>query len=239
MNNDALASGSPQNNPRVPTAEEIIALYKDAWSHQRDLEQQMIPDIPQFHDSLSAVRVLSTPSMDTSEHCIIICNQLRRIHTNHTRAEDDSVVALTQEHDAPLSLARLIDRIGDELDKLGHPYTSPKTDCRMSLASKILGLSVVTQPRMTSPIEAVNFWLSRISVARVAQWVVFTDSPFSGSDQDQFGDFTYGPIDIAMLNSRCRRAGSSFFDQHGSRLQGNARSAEMAGKFRFNHHFGG
>lgn len=28
---DALASGSPQNNPVVPTAEEIIALYREAW----------------------------------------------------------------------------------------------------------------------------------------------------------------------------------------------------------------
>ncbi len=28
---DALASGSPQNNPRVPTAEEIIGLYQQAW----------------------------------------------------------------------------------------------------------------------------------------------------------------------------------------------------------------
>ena len=31
MANDALASGSPQNNPRIPTAEEIIALYEAAW----------------------------------------------------------------------------------------------------------------------------------------------------------------------------------------------------------------
>ncbi len=31
MANDALASGSPQNNPVVPTAEQIIALYKEAW----------------------------------------------------------------------------------------------------------------------------------------------------------------------------------------------------------------
>jgi alcohol dehydrogenase class IV len=27
----ALASGSPQNNPRVPTADEIIELYKEIW----------------------------------------------------------------------------------------------------------------------------------------------------------------------------------------------------------------
>lgn len=33
MANDALASGSPQNNPRVPTAEEIVQLYRQAW-HQ-------------------------------------------------------------------------------------------------------------------------------------------------------------------------------------------------------------
>lgn len=31
MADDALASGSPQNNPRVPTAEEIVALYEAAW----------------------------------------------------------------------------------------------------------------------------------------------------------------------------------------------------------------
>lgn len=31
MANDALASGSPQNNPRVPTAGEIVHLYQEAW----------------------------------------------------------------------------------------------------------------------------------------------------------------------------------------------------------------
>ena len=31
MANQALASGSPQNNPRVPTGAEIISLYKDIW----------------------------------------------------------------------------------------------------------------------------------------------------------------------------------------------------------------
>jgi alcohol dehydrogenase class IV len=28
---DALASGSPQNNPVAPTAEQIVALYREAW----------------------------------------------------------------------------------------------------------------------------------------------------------------------------------------------------------------
>lgn len=31
MAHDALASGSPQNNPIVPTAEQIMALYREAW----------------------------------------------------------------------------------------------------------------------------------------------------------------------------------------------------------------
>jgi alcohol dehydrogenase class IV len=31
MAEDALASGSPQNNPVVPTAEQIVALYEEAW----------------------------------------------------------------------------------------------------------------------------------------------------------------------------------------------------------------
>jgi alcohol dehydrogenase class IV len=31
MAGDALASGSPQNNPRVPTSEEMVALYEAAW----------------------------------------------------------------------------------------------------------------------------------------------------------------------------------------------------------------
>jgi hypothetical protein len=31
MASDALASGSPQNNPRVPSAEEIVSLYEQAW----------------------------------------------------------------------------------------------------------------------------------------------------------------------------------------------------------------
>src|SRR5581483_6108362 len=28
---DAMASGSPQNNPRIPTAAEIVKLYREAW----------------------------------------------------------------------------------------------------------------------------------------------------------------------------------------------------------------
>jgi alcohol dehydrogenase class IV len=31
MASQALASGSPQNNPRVPTANEIISLYREIW----------------------------------------------------------------------------------------------------------------------------------------------------------------------------------------------------------------
>ncbi len=31
MAHDALASGSPQNNPRVPTVDEVVELYQDAW----------------------------------------------------------------------------------------------------------------------------------------------------------------------------------------------------------------
>ncbi len=31
MASDAMASGSPQNNPRIPTVEEIVTLYREAW----------------------------------------------------------------------------------------------------------------------------------------------------------------------------------------------------------------
>jgi alcohol dehydrogenase class IV len=32
MAEQALASGSPGNNPLVPTAEQIIGLYREVWS---------------------------------------------------------------------------------------------------------------------------------------------------------------------------------------------------------------
>jgi len=31
MATQALASGSPANNPRVPSAEDIVTLYKEIW----------------------------------------------------------------------------------------------------------------------------------------------------------------------------------------------------------------
>jgi alcohol dehydrogenase class IV len=31
MAEQALASGSPQNNPRIPTKEEIEEIYRQAW----------------------------------------------------------------------------------------------------------------------------------------------------------------------------------------------------------------
>jgi hypothetical protein len=31
MATQALASGSPQNNPRIPTADEIVGLYHQVW----------------------------------------------------------------------------------------------------------------------------------------------------------------------------------------------------------------
>ena len=36
MAGQALASGSPANNPRVPTAEEIVALYEEVWADERN-----------------------------------------------------------------------------------------------------------------------------------------------------------------------------------------------------------
>ncbi|MGO2457862.1 MAG: iron-containing alcohol dehydrogenase, partial [Vibrio casei] len=32
MAEQALASGSPNNNPRIPTKDEVIELYKKVWS---------------------------------------------------------------------------------------------------------------------------------------------------------------------------------------------------------------
>jgi alcohol dehydrogenase class IV len=32
MAEQALASGSPNNNPRIPTAAEIVELYKEVWA---------------------------------------------------------------------------------------------------------------------------------------------------------------------------------------------------------------
>lgn len=32
MAEQALASGSPQNNPRIPTATEIVGLYEEIWA---------------------------------------------------------------------------------------------------------------------------------------------------------------------------------------------------------------
>ena len=32
MAQQALASGSPANNPRVPTATEIVTLYREVWT---------------------------------------------------------------------------------------------------------------------------------------------------------------------------------------------------------------
>jgi alcohol dehydrogenase class IV len=37
MAEQALASGSPQNNPRVPTAAEIVTLYREVWSSGRNV----------------------------------------------------------------------------------------------------------------------------------------------------------------------------------------------------------
>lgn len=37
MAEQALASGSPGNNPRIPTADEIIALYDEVWGNTRAL----------------------------------------------------------------------------------------------------------------------------------------------------------------------------------------------------------
>jgi alcohol dehydrogenase class IV len=36
MAEQALASGSPQNNPRVPSAAEILSLYREVWSSGRN-----------------------------------------------------------------------------------------------------------------------------------------------------------------------------------------------------------
>ena len=35
----ALASGSPQNNPRIPTADEVCALYRQVWNGSRTMDR--------------------------------------------------------------------------------------------------------------------------------------------------------------------------------------------------------
>lgn len=180
----------------------------------------MLPQTQQFRDSLSALRVQSTQDMETDDRHIILIDGRPFEKPIDGLDKNAFVVGLTQESDAPVPLNKLLDYVGDELFAQQHPYTSPRSDLRASLASKILGLSVLTCTKTHTPSESLTLWLSRMSIARVAQWVIF-DSPHRNvSGATRFGEFSYAPINMPMLESRCRRAGSSFFEEHGSKYQG-------------------
>ena len=180
----------------------------------------MLPTSPQFRDSVSALRVQATADMEIDHRSIILCDGHLIEKANRGFDEDAMCVALLQESNAPVSLTELLKCVGNELFTLQHPYTSPRSELRASIASKILGLSVLTSTTTHSPLESLSLWLSRMSIARVAQWVVFDSSYRNVSGVTQLGDFTYAPINMSMLESRCRRAGSTFFEERGSTFQG-------------------
>lgn len=46
---DALASGSPANNPRIPSAEEIVSLYRRAWAGENGSTGRSVDDVRPAH----------------------------------------------------------------------------------------------------------------------------------------------------------------------------------------------
>lgn len=179
----------------------------------------MIPDIPQIRDSLAALRVREAAPVVGNERQLTICENCRRIYPDHTVAEDETAIVLTQDQSAPMALPRVIDRIAEELYRQGHAHSMPKTDRRLSVASKFVGLAVAIRPLFANPLDAINLLLQNVSEAGVIQWAVLVN-PSTGADQYHFGDFAYGELSLETLRSRCERAGSNFFELHGNRLRG-------------------
>lgn len=180
----------------------------------------MLPTSPQFRDSVSALRVQSKTDIESDDRCILLCDGRLIDNANGGSDKSHMSVVLSQETDAPISLTELLNCVGDELYALQHPYTSPRSELRASITSKILGLSVLTSTKTHSPLESLNLWLSRMSIARIAQWVVLDSSYRNVTGATQFGEFTYAPINMSMLESRCRRAGSNLFEKRASEFQG-------------------
>jgi hypothetical protein len=58
----------------------------------------------------------------------------------------------------------------------------PKTDRRVTLASKIIGLSVAIRSLFANPLEALNLLFKNISEARVIQWAVLISPSTGGAD---------------------------------------------------------
>jgi hypothetical protein len=179
----------------------------------------VIPDIPQIRDTLAALSVGDVPRAAESERELTICKKRPRILPDGRVEEDPTDIVLKQSQDAPMSLSRIIDRVAEELHKQGHVHTAPRTDSRVSVTAKIVGLSVAIKHLFDNPLQALNLLLDHISEARVIQWAVLV-SPSTGADQYRFGDFTYGELDMALFRSRCDRAGSDFYHLYRDRLQG-------------------
>jgi hypothetical protein len=59
-----------------------------------------------------------------------------------------------------------------------------------------------------------------VANGRVTQWAVIRYSNSTGADQYEFGDFTYGEIDLSRLRHVCERAGSDFFELYSDQLRG-------------------
>src|SRR5262249_20309683 len=103
----------------------------------------MIPDIPQIRDSLAALRVEKAAPVVANDRQLTICPKRHRLHPTKVVAEDDTAIILSQDPSAPMNLTRLIDRVAEELHKQNHAHSTPRTDRRVSLASKVLGMSIV------------------------------------------------------------------------------------------------
>ena len=174
----------------------------------------MIPEIAGICDSLAALTIKEGDPVVGTDRQITVCEQCRRTLPDGTRKEDQTAIILFQDEVAPMNLSSIVSRVSKEL------RFTPRTNHRVSLASKLVGLSVAIRRLFTNPLEPVNLLLSHMSEARVIQWAVFPIPSIGGADQYRFGDFAYGELDLDKLRSRCERAGSNFVGLSGNRLRG-------------------
>jgi hypothetical protein len=181
----------------------------------------VIPSIPEIQNSLAALSLAEVSQASPDDRCIVVCEPTRRApgtESGERFFQDPTALVLQQSPKAPVTIPRLLDRIAEELDKAGHSHISPKSDQRLVMAGKVLGMATALGGSKLVSINIVNHVISSISPARVSQWAVLI-SPGTSPEHYRFGDFIYGQIELNKLQYRSAKAGSNFAQLYGQSLR--------------------
>lgn len=167
-----------------------------------------IPNTPKFEALLASFSVTKPEPPEGWREFVAVQKQSLN---NDYEFKNAPAVTFWYRDDTGLSLESLLEKISEELNKLGH-VTS------LELASVVTALFAYSKGSAASAVERFNFMFSQIVDADVNQFFLFPQLALSTYRVD-IGPFSVGPFKPERLAYLSRKSGSDYYDRYESGLR--------------------